>query len=236
MVCGKNNFLKTTTFDDFEEAYDESLQKGLALSGEDKNYFARERVLQVGQALGSRPAGRILDYGCGTGSATPWLLALPGAKAVTGTDPSEKSLARARIFWTDGRVKFVNLKGLEGEGGFDTAFTNGVFHHIPPLDRRAALKAVFSSLRENGMFFFWENNPWNPGTRWVMSRIPFDREAILLWPNSAARLLRATGFTVLGIRHYFIFPRFLKIFRFLEPALARIPLGAQYMIAAQKVS
>jgi hypothetical protein len=47
-----------------------------------------------------------------------------------------------------------------------------------------------------------ENNPWNPGTRYVMSRIPFDRDAIPLTPSAARHLLKraalrpANGFSV----------------------------------------
>src|SRR6059036_11455 len=41
---------------------------------------------------------------------------------------------------------------------------------------------------------FWENNPWNPGTRLVMSRIPFDRDAVPLSPPEVRRLVLTAGF------------------------------------------
>jgi hypothetical protein len=52
------------------------------------------------------------------------------------------------------------------------------------------------SLRPGGLFAPWENNPWNPNTRYVMSRIPFDRDATTLSPPKAVGLLRQNGFQV----------------------------------------
>jgi hypothetical protein len=84
------------------------------------------------------------------------------------------------------------------------------------------------------VFAFWENNPWNPGTRWVMSRIPFDRDAIKVGARRAVRMLEAAGFTVLRTEYLFIFPHALRRLRALERPLARFPLGAQYQVLAQK--
>ena len=53
---------------------------------------------------------------------------------------------------------------------------------------------------------FWENNPWNPGTRYVMSRIPFDRDAVTLTAPEARRMLSAGGFEMLRMDFLFIFP------------------------------
>jgi hypothetical protein len=41
-----------------------------------------------------------------------------------------------------------------------------------------------------GMLALFENNPWNPGARMVMARIPFDRDAVTLSPIEARRMLR----------------------------------------------
>jgi hypothetical protein len=81
-------------------------------------------------------------------------------------------------------------------------------------------------LKPGGWFCFWENNPWNPGTRIVMSRIPFDRDAVTLSAPQASRLLRAAGFTVVTTDFLFIFPNFLRHCRPVEPWLCRLPLGA----------
>jgi hypothetical protein len=64
-------------FDVYAADYDAALAQGLAVSGEDKMYFARGRLPWLAaclRQLGEQPAA-VTDYGCGTGSATPVLFA-----------------------------------------------------------------------------------------------------------------------------------------------------------------
>jgi SAM-dependent methyltransferase len=226
----------TSEFDAYASKYDAALARGLSVSGEDKNYFARGRILWLARCLAGLQKGprMALDFGCGTGSATPFLLNQLGLYSLLGVDASVRSLAVARRTNDDLRVRFVSLARYRPEGLFDLVFCNGVFHHIAPIDRAAALEIVYSSLRPGGLFAFWENNPWNPGTRYVMRRIPFDRKAITLSPPAARHLLREHGFKVLRTDFLFFFPRFLAWLRPLEFRLARLPLGAQYQILCQK--
>jgi SAM-dependent methyltransferase len=126
------------------------------------------------------------------------------------------------------------MSELEPSGGFEVAYCNGVFHHVEPEQRLEALGYVYRSLTAGGYFGFWENNPWNPGTRLVMRRIPFDRDAKLLTPAHARALLRRAGFEVLRTEFLFVFPRLLSALRPIEARLARFPVGAQYMILCRK--
>ena len=71
-------------------------------------------------------------------------------------------------------------------------------------------------------------------TRWVMSRIPFDRDAIPLTPPETRQLLEEAGFSIVCTRFLFIFPAFLKALRFIEPYVAGIPAGAQYLVLARR--
>jgi SAM-dependent methyltransferase len=222
-------------FDGFAGKYDEALERGISVSGEDKDFFAAgrvERLQRTLRLLGVKPS-RILDFGCGTGSAIPHLLTI--SDSVKGVDVSRASLEIARkSFHGDQRVDLEWLGDFPEEGVFDLAFCNGVFHHIPPDERAKAVETVRRSLKPDGLFAFWENNPWNPGTRIVMSRIPFDRDAIPLSPPEARDLLNSGGFEILGQEFHFYFPRCLSAFRFLEGILRRIPLGAQYQIIGRK--
>ena len=224
----------TSEFDGFADNYDQALQNGLSLSGETKDFFANGRVNILACLLGARPFPRILDYGCGTGSATPYLRALPNVAEVVGVDISDKSLDCARATYQHPHVEFHNLSTLSQLGSFDLAFCNGVFHHIPTSERLGSLSQIYHALKPNGLFAFWENNPWNPGTRWVMSRVSFDRDAILLWPKEARRLLSEAGFEVVLTHFAFIFPKALGFLRFAEWPLRNLPLGAQYMLLARK--
>lgn len=223
-------------FDSFAARYDEDLERGLALTGEDKSYFAIRRVQVTGRILDRlrlEPRS-VLDYGCGTGTAIPLLRALLGAQRIVGVDPSTASLDRARQDVKLPDVSFVSLDDYQPAGDVDLVFTNGVFHHVPVADRAGATGLVYRSLQPGGVFAFWENNPWNPGTRWVMRRVAFDRDAILLTPPAARRMLVAAGFEILSTSYHFVFPRLLRWLRGLEPALTRVPVGGQYLVVARR--
>jgi SAM-dependent methyltransferase len=224
-----------TEFDAYAAEYDALLARGISVSGEDKNYFASGRVVWLARCLArlQKHPRTVMDFGCGTGSATPFLLKELKLDSLVGVDASVQSVAFAKR--THGnRARFVSLAEYRPEGLFDLVFCNGVFHHISPGDHVAAVDTVYSSLRPGGLFAFWENNPWNPGTRYVMRRIPFDRNATTLSPRAARRLLRGRGFEVMRTDFLFFFPRFLAWLRPLESGLPRLPLGAQYQILCQK--
>jgi SAM-dependent methyltransferase len=222
-------------FDAYAVDYDAVLARGIAISGENKNYFARRRVVWLARCLArlQKFPRLAMDFGCGTGSATPFLLKELQLASLVGVDASVQSLAAARQ--THGkRARFVPLAEYRPEGLFDLVFCNGVFHHISPGDRAAAVDTLHSSLRPGGVLAFWENNPWNLGTRYIMRRIPFDQNAIPLSAPAARRLLRERGFEGMRTDFLFFFPRFLAWLRWLEPGLTYLPLGAQYQILCQK--
>ena len=223
-------------FDRFAEGYDAALERGISVSGEDKDFFARGRVRGLARQLerqAFRPA-RVLDFGCGTGSATPHLLGLPGVEHLRGVDISAASIAVAQRSHASARAVFSTGDAFAPDGTYDLAFCNGVFHHIPLAERAGAIDYVRRCLRPGGLFALWENNPWNPGTQLVMARIPFDRDAIKLSPPVARRLVVAGGFEPLGTTFQFVFPAALSALRPLEAALSAWPLGAQYQVLARR--
>jgi SAM-dependent methyltransferase len=224
-------------FDRFAGSYDDDLNRGLALSGEGKEYFVRRRVDWLAhrlRQLGERPRS-VLDYGCGTGTAIPFLRDLLGADEVVGADVSSRSLEEARrALGSDPNVRFATVGERTPDEDCDLVYTSGVFHHIRTEDRPGAVDYVRRSLRPGGLFAFWENNPWNPATRLVMSRIPFDRDAITLSPPEARRLLSAGGLRVLLTDFQLVFPKMLAALRVAEPYLTALPLGTQYLVLARR--
>lgn len=225
--------LDPAAFDQYERSYDAALQRGLRLTGESKEYYAERRLRWLRRYLdgaGLRPRN-VLDYGCGTGMGTALARSMLDADHVTGVDVSAGLLAAASRT-VQGGVCFRQLRDLPETAKFDLAICNGVFHHIPPAHRPEAVAYIFMRLRRGGTFALWENNPWNPGTRLVMKRIPFDRDAQPLSPLEAGRLLTSGGFTIRRRTFLFYFPRALAILRPLERLLARVPLGGQYCVIA----
>ncbi len=228
--------MSQAAFDAYAETYDAALNRGLTLSGESKEYFVRARVAWVASRLarfGYSPR-RVLDFGCGTGDSGPALLDGLGAASVTGVDSSAGSVDVARRSHARASFRFGTPHDLPPSGDHELAYCNGVFHHIEPADRPEALEYVHRSLVAGGYFAFWENNPWNPGTRLLMRRIPFDRDAKLLSAPAARRLLQSCGFDVVSTDFLFLFPRALAALRPLEAPLTRVPAGAQYMVLCRK--
>lgn len=228
----------TDDFDLHADDYDRVCDAGLAVTGEGKAHFARERVRFLRAWWdGARrpPPGLVVDLGCGTGQATSLLAdAFPGAR-VLGLDASIRSVGVALSRAAGGDVSFGVARGpehLEALGQADLVHVNGVLHHVAPADRPAFARDVRALLRPDGAAAVFDNNPWNPGTRLVMARLPFDRDAIPLTAREARRHLRAAGLTPVLTRFLFYFPRALRRLRPLETWLDRLPLGGQYVVVS----
>jgi hypothetical protein len=69
-----------------------------------------------------------------------------------------------------------------------------------------------------------------------MSRVSFDKDAITITPPEARAMLKAGGFEIMDTSSRFYFPRALAMLRGLEPALARLPLGGQYLVWCRRAS
>jgi len=223
-------------FDSRAGTYEADLNQALSVSGEDKDYFARGRVAWLAKclrSLGEKPRSAV-DYGCGIGGTGIFLRKMLGVKSVVGLDVSSRSLEIARSRYRSDWIRFRSFEEFSPHGEIDLVYCNGVFHHIPVVQRGDAINYIVRSLRPGGLFALWENNPWNPGTRYVMSRCLFARGAVTLTPPETSGLLRAAGLQVLRVDFLFIFPRPLKVFRVLEPWLSGFPLGAQYVVLSRK--
>ncbi len=155
-------------------------------------------------------------------------------ESALGIDVSARSIEVAKRACSRPEASFLTFAEHRPDGAVDLAFCNGVFHHIPPAERAAAVKHVWDSLAPGGVWAFWENNPYNPGTQWLMSRLPFDRGVVKIAASGARRLLEAGGFEILRTDHLFVFPKLLSRCAGWNRALAGLPVGAQYVVVARK--
>ena len=225
----------TDRFDEFAGSYDSALAQGLASTGEDREFFAQGRVQWLRRCLAKLDVTpqAVMEFGCGTGANLPLLREI-AARPVLGIEVSEKSIAVARNRISGSLAQLVRPSDYKPGADLDLAFCNGVFHHIAPAERGSALEYIRDCLRPGGLFALWENNRWNPGTRWVMRRIPFDRDAVMLRAAEARHLLEVARFRVLRTDYLFIFPHIMRRLRPLEPSLSGLPLGGQYQVLAVK--
>jgi len=227
----------TAEFDRFADNYDADLNQALSVSGENKDYFARSRVQWLQKCLcafGQKPVSA-MDYGCGIGDTTALLHEYLGLNRIVGLDVSLRSVELAAQKHGSAQCNFQTFALYRPAGNADLVYCNGVFHHIPVAQRADSLRFIHDSLRSGGIFALWENNPWNPGTRYVMSKCIFDRDAVTIRPSQAVRLVQEQGFNVLRRDFLFFYPRLLKALRFTEPWMTALPMGAQYLVLCQRV-
>lgn len=223
-------------FESFAAGYDEALMQGLSATGESQEYFIEGRMRFLASCLRSLSfvPQVALDFGCGTGTSTPYFFEHLGVGSLIGLDVSAESLRTAAERHGSLPVRFLEFTAYEPCGEADLVYCNGVFHHIPRAGRLAAVEWIRKALRPGGVFAFWENNPWNPGTRWVMSRIPFDRDSVPVSVFEAGRLLRGAGLEVIRADFLFIFPRSLSGLRPLERCVRKLPFGGQYQVLCRR--
>jgi SAM-dependent methyltransferase len=211
--------------------YEAMLNQGIGLSGENQEFFISGRIEDMRSQIPPGPR-RILDFGCGTGKACARLAEAFPLAQVVGADLSEDALRHARSCFGSDRVTFANIADLPQQERFDLCYINGVFHHILPEERQQTLTMIREILTPGAHLALFENNPWNPGTRMVMSRIPFDRDAIPLSFLETRRRIKEAGFRLRGSRFLFYMPNALAPLRFVEPLFVKVPLGAQYYVLA----
>lgn len=228
----------STGFDKYAEYYDSALQEGLSATGEDSTYFARRRLEWLKACLNQLHfrVDSAIDYGCGTGASTPLLMQLIESNRVVGLDISVKSLSISKERFSSARVRFFLPDEYDANDRAELVFCNGVLHHVLPADRIATLSSMRRCLKMGGLLALWENNPWNPGTRYVMKRIPFDMDAVPVSALEARRLVKAVGFDIVRTDFLFFYPHALRYLRWSECLLSKLPLGGQYQLLCRKVA
>ena len=219
-------------FDHYVDNYSELLSEQTRFFSSDESYFARYKVAIARRLVAPAPE-RILEYGCGIGRNIPFLREAFAGAQVMGSDVSAKSVEFARAanpgiaFWTEGEVQ-AEL------GNFDLIFVAGVFHHVPPPERRGIVELLAARLRRGGAVVVFEHNPYNPVTRKIVTECPYDKGVVLLPPRELRGRLANAGLGSLKQGYSLFFPPSLKVLARLEPMLGWLPLGGQYWVCAAK--
>jgi 2-polyprenyl-3-methyl-5-hydroxy-6-metoxy-1,4-benzoquinol methylase len=222
----------TMHFDQFAGDYKQVLDSNIAVTGEDSSYFAEYKAKYLARMAGADFRGRLLDFGCGVGLLSGFLKKHLPRATVDGFDVSRESLSRVDpALLAQGR--FTPEIG-ELASGYNLIVTANVMHHIPLAERAETMRTLSEFLAPEGQLAIFEHNPANPVTRWAVDRCPFDEDAVLLPAAETVARFKAAGLEVVR-RDYIVFmPHMLAWLRPLEPALAWLPLGAQYVVVGGK--
>lgn len=221
-------------FDRYQETYADEVERAIAFAGTDAAFFtelkAADLVSLSKRRLGPSSDVKALDFGCGTGALDALLL--PHVGSVTGIDVSSGLLEVAARQNPGARYQHYDGGAIPYEdGSFDLAFASCVFHHIDPSGRPAAAAELARVLRPGGVLAIYEHNPINPLTRLAVARCEFDEGVELLGRSETEAMLRAAGLVPAESRYVVCFPWRGRAFRAIERVLARLPLGAQYVVA-----
>lgn len=213
-------------FDQYAVQYGRVLGETIPEELNEDGYFAEYKIALMAKRIAGKNPGHILDFGCGVGRSLPYLDRYFPKAELWGYDVSPASLKiaaervpRAKLFsdWN----AFTDMR-------FDAIIAANVFHHILPAQRQQALAQCYESLAAEGQMFLFEHNPFNPATRWIFERCPFDADAEMLSLKTALDLARKAGFHSEQHGYTLFFPRPLALLRRLEPWLIHFPIGAQY--------
>jgi SAM-dependent methyltransferase len=223
-------------FNQYASNYEAVINDYIAFCGQPQAFYTRAKADHLQRILDAKGRTKpldVLDVGCGHGLIHPYL---SGANyRLTGIDVAESAIQMAR-----GRNPNVHYDVYDGlrlpyaDQTFDVLFTICVMHHVPGDQRRTFISEARRVLRPDGTFVIFEHNNLNPLVQWVVARIPFDRNAVLLTSWRTQELVRSAGFREINCSYILFFPFDAAPLRKLEGYLGWLPMGAQYCVAATK--
>ena len=215
-------------FDEFAESYDQTLKAALPAGMDEDQYFARYKIDFLVAATRNRTVNSILDFGCGAGRSLEYLASAFPRASLSGYDPSSESirLASQRVATATLTTQWQEI----AQQAFDVVFVANVFHHIPRNEISTWLGSCRKILAPQGRIFVFEHNPFNPVTRYVFERCPFDVDAKMIPRRELIDMGLGAGLNIASTRYTLFFPKPLKIFRPLERWMGWLPIGAQYCV------
>ena len=230
-------------FDRHAASYDGGLDNPVKrMMGRDADQFIAVKARWLlRRERGLRDGGlRLLDYGCGAGDLMRVLAALGAQGSFSGCDVSGGMLAEADKRWPRRLGPPPALARQDGartpfaDGQFDVATISAVLHHVPVAGRAAVYAELGRVVKPGGRIYVFEHNPRNPLVRHVIARTPIDANAILLDAREVQDGLLGSGRYELETDYLMFMPPGLPWLGFVDRALAWLPLGAQYVVAARK--
>jgi SAM-dependent methyltransferase len=228
---------RVSAFDSRADSYADAVQRSIAFSGQDHETFTLRKALHLldltRRRLGDPTRLAALDVGCGVGLTDRFLVERLGE--LHGVDTAGEAVARAAQANPGVRYQAYGGERLPyPDARFDVVFAICVAHHVPPPRRASFAAELGRVVRPGGLVALFEHNPYNPLTRLAVSRCAFDEDAVLLTRRSTRGLLKRTGLQPVESRYVIFLPFHRARSAALERRLSRLPLGAQYYVAATR--
>lgn len=239
----------SSEFDAYASEYSAGMEHPLkSLLGSSAKAYLQPKVnwlvkylscLKTDEVCDLKMASKLLEVGCGTGSFLECLhdSCFPGE--LYGADISQLMLEKAKS--NCGNAHFsatFTLMEVDSlpypDCFFEIVVACSLLHHVPPCDRESLFSEFNRVLVPNGVLVVFEHNPWNLLTQIVVRTTSIDKNASLLSASNVRMLAKNTGFVVDREEYLMFFPPRWSYLSSFEKVLARVPLGAQYAVAARR--
>ena len=143
----------------------------------------------------------VLEFGCGTGAFSRFVLKKMPLLRLVSCDISPKSIAIAANKYGEYAYSHFVTADLTlmpyHTGSFDMVIGNSILHHIPVNE---CLKETLRVLKPGGRIFFFEPNMMNPqvalekNVRFIGKRLQNSEDETAFFRWSLAAMLRSAGF------------------------------------------
>jgi SAM-dependent methyltransferase len=218
-------------------SYRDELDRALAFTGANHEVAARARadelVRLAWRHLGDPATLAVLDAGCGVGITDRQLRGYFASLA--GTDVSATALELAARDNPEVRYERADPDRLPFvEAAFDLVFASSVVQVVPIAERPRFVSELRRVTRPGGLVVVVEHNPYHPVTRLVVRRFRSETPILMLPLGRTRRLLREGGLQPLDAAFFLLAPRRPRALQWLERRMRRVPLGAQYWVAARR--
>jgi SAM-dependent methyltransferase len=227
------------SYDRYRDHYEDELDRAVGFSGKSHSFFTEAKAMEL-LRLTERHLGDLrrldaLDVGCGIGLTDRYLEGRLGS--LTGVDVSPGVLERAEQANPWARYVLYDGERLPfDDGSFDLTFAVCVVQVVEPGQRPRFVSELSRVTRPAGLILVFEHNPLNPLTRLVVRRCAFGHDASMLTLGRMAALFRPGNLAVVEHGYILLFPWRGNRLQKLERSVARLPLGAQYYLAARAPS
>jgi SAM-dependent methyltransferase len=218
------------------DRYREDLDRAISFSGRSHEFFAlakADELLRLARRHLGDPAGLdALDVGCGIGLTDRPLAGR--FRSLTGTDVSPGVLEAAAAENPGVRYELAERGRLPfDDDAFHLVLAVCVIQVIPPAERPRFVAELARVARPDGLVVVLEHNPYNPLTRLAVRRCEFGEDARMLALSKALHLLGENALEPIDTGFLLLLPSRRKRVLALERVLRRLPLGAQYYVAAR---
>jgi SAM-dependent methyltransferase len=220
-------------FNKTKKTYKSIIEDSIAFTGKDHSFFNDLKIRYISDIVNLELATlikpKLLDVGCGHGYIHSKLS--KNGFDVVGIDVASEVLQIAKKM--NPTVPYFPFDGHSipfKKNTFDIVTLVCVMHHISPSKWSKFLIEIRRVLTPGGLIIVIEHNPFNPLTRYLVSKNEIDNDAVLISSFNLKRLLKKAKFRNVDTKNVLFTPFASWIFRMLDKFLFWCPLGGQYCV------